>query len=159
MRFLSGDVVTVYSLAKELGIPGQALAAYNGFRLDQPVASNFPIVLPTVEETMSMTGETLGNVSGSTVATPAVLGIAQDKDLSLTIERFAQDDQSLDDSLTQKVHDALVASIIPERTLQSIVHSIVLIPSNSGFGSIEEGATFRSLKLNQVTGYADGSFS
>ena len=157
VRYLNGDVVTVYTIAEELGIPGAALAAYNGLALDQPVATNFPIVLPTIEETMSMTGATVGDVSDST--TPAVVGIAQDKDLSVTIERFAQDGQSLDDSLTQKVHDALLSLNTPDQTLQTIVDSIILIPTQPGFASIEEGATFRSLGLTQATSYADGSFS
>ena len=157
VRYLNGDVVTVYTIAEELGIPGAALAAYNGLALDQPVATNFPIVLPTIEETMSMTGATVGDVSDST--TPAVVGIAQDKDLSVTIERFALDDQSLDDALTQKVHDALFALNTPEQTLQSIVDSIILIPTQPGFASIEEGTTFTSLTLTQATSYAYGSFS
>jgi hypothetical protein len=159
VRYLKGDVVTLYSIAEELGIPGQALAAYNGLGLDNPIATMFPILLPTIEETQSMTGGTLGNVSDSTVATPAVVGIAQDKDLSVTIERFALDDQSLDDSLTQKVHDALVALNTPEQTLQSIVDSIILIPTQPGFASIEEGTNFMSLTLTQASGFADGSFS
>jgi hypothetical protein len=158
LRYLS-DKITVESVATELGIAPQALAAYNGFGLDHPVASNFPIVLPTIEETMSMTGATVGDVSDSTVPSPAVVGIAQDKDLSVTIERFALDGQSLDDSLTQKVHDALLSLNTPDQTLQTIVDSIILIPTQPGFASIEEGATFRSLGLTQATSYADGSFS
>jgi len=158
LRYLNGDVVTLYSIGDALGIPGQALAAYNGLGLDNPVATMFPIVLPTVEETMSMTGETLGNVSDSTVATPAVVGIAQDKDLSVTIERFALDDQSLDDSLTQKVHDALVALNTPEQTLQTIVDSIVLKPSNSDVEAVVV-ETLQILTLTQATSYVDGSFS
>lgn len=161
VRYLKGDVVTLYSIGDELGIPGPALAAYNGLDLDNPVATMFPIVLPTVEETIVMTGVTVGDVSDSTTPTLAVVGpdIAQDKDLTISIERFAMNEFSLDESLTQKVHDALSALNTPERTLQSIVDSIVLIPSNSGFASIEEGSTFRSLTLTQATGYADGSFS
>ena len=158
LRYLNGDV-TVYSLAAEIGIPGPALAAYNGLALDRPSIENFPIVLPTIEETISMTGATAGDVSDSTSPTPAVVGIAQDKDLSVTIERFALDDQSLDDALTQKVHDALFALNTPEQTLQSIVDSIILIPTQPGFASIEEGTTFTSLTLTQATSYAYGSFS
>jgi len=158
LRYLS-DKITVESVATELGIAPQALAAYNGFGLDHPVASNFPIVLPTVEETTSMTGSTVGDVIDSTVPTPAVVGIAQDKDLSVIIGRFALDDQSLDDALTQKVHDALFALNTPEQTLQSIVDSIILIPTQPGFASIEEGTTFTSLTLTQATSYAYGSFS
>ena len=158
MRYLS-DKITVESVATELGIAPQALAAYNGFGLDQPVATNFPIVLPTIEETMSMTGATVGAPSDSTLPESATIDIAENKVLSVTIERFALDDQSLDDSLTQKVHDALLSLNTPEQTLQDIIDSIVLIPTQPGFASIEEGTTFTSLTLTQATSFADGSFS
>lgn len=156
VRYLS-DRTTVESVATELGIPPQALASYNGFGLDHPVASNFPIVLPTIEETMSMTGATVGVSSDSTLPESATIEIAENKDLSVTIERFAIDDQSLDDSLTQKAHDALLALNSPEQTLQSIVESIVLTPTQ--LGSNGEGEAFRSLKLAQAGSFVDGSFS
>lgn len=148
---------TVESVATELGIPPQALASYNGFGLDHPVAAMFPIVLPTIEETISMTGATVGVSSDSTLPESATIDIAENKDLSVTIERFAIDDQSLDDSLTQKVHDALLALNNTEQTLQSIVESIVLTPTQ--LGSNGEGEAFRSLKLAQAGSFVDGSFS
>ncbi len=161
VRYLNGDVVTVYTIAEELGIPGAALAAYNGLALDQPVATNFPIVLPTVEETASMTGLTVGAPSDptSTLPYPYLSGIADSDALYVEIQRLAPNESSNDDSLSQKVHDALLSLNTPDQTLQDIIDSIVLIPTQPGFASIEEGATFRSLTLTQATSFADGSFS
>lgn len=161
VRYLNGDVVTVYTIAEELGIPGAALAAYNGLALDQPVATNFPIVLPTVEETASMTGSTVGAPSDptSTLPYPYLSGIADSDALYVEIQRITPNEFSIDDSLSQKVHDALLSLNTPEQTLQDIIDSIVLIPTQPGFASIEEGTTFTSLTLTQATSFADGSFS
>ena len=160
VRYLNGDVVTVYTIAEELGIPGAALAAYNGLALDQPVATNFPIVLPTVEETASMTGSTVGAPSDPTSTLPyPYSGIADSDALYVEILRITPNEFSNDDSLSQKVHDALLSLNTPEQTLQDIIDSIVLIPTLPGYASIEEGTTFDSLRLTQVTSFADGSFS
>lgn len=160
VRSLYGDVVTVYTIAEEIGIPGEALAAYNGLALDQPVATNFPIVLPTVEETASMTGATVGAPSDPTSTLPyPYSGIADSDALYVEIQRITPNEFSNDDSLSQKVHDALLSLNTPEQTLQDIIDSIVLIPTLPGFASIEEGTTFTSLTLTQATSFADGSFS
>ena len=160
VRYLNGDVVTVYTIAEEIGIPGAALAAYNGLALDQPVATNFPIVLPTVEETASMTGSTVGAPSDPTSTLPyPYSGIADSDALYVEILRITPNEFSNDDSLSQKVHDALLSLNTPEQTLQDIIDSIVLIPTLPGYASIEEGTTFKSLTLTQATSFADGSFS
>ena len=158
MRYLS-DKITVESVATELGIAPQALAAYNGFGLDQPVASNFPIVLPTVEETMSMTGATVGDVSATTMPESATINSADSDGLSVFIQRYALNDWVLDESLSTTIQEALLALNTPERTLQSIVDSIILKPSYSGVASFPGSGTFQRLELAQAESFVDGSFS
>jgi hypothetical protein len=158
MRYLS-DKITVESVATELGIAPQALAAYNGFGLDQPVASNFPIVLPTVEETTSMTGATVGDVSATTMPESATINSADSDGLSVFIQRYALNDWVLDESLSTTIQEALFALNTPERTLQSIVDSIILKPSYSGVASFPGSGTFQRLELTQSESFVDGSFS
>jgi hypothetical protein len=158
MRYLS-DKITVESVATELGIAPQALAAYNGFGLDQPVASNFPIVLPTVEETMSMTGATVGDVSDTTMPESATINGADSDGLSVFIQRYALSDWVLNESLSTSIQEALLALNTPERTLQSIVDSIILKPSYSGVASFPGFGTFQRLELTQSESFVSGSFS
>jgi hypothetical protein len=149
MRYLS-DKITVESVATELGIAPQALAAYNGFGLDQPVASNFPIVLPTVEETMSMTGATVGDVSDSTIPESANTESASEilvdsEGLSISIERLALDDLLIEDWLTRNIHDALLSLNNREFSLQSIFDTIPLAPINQTRISLTPAETMGTL--------------
>lgn len=133
VRYLDGDVVTIYSIAEEIGIPGQALAAYNGLALDQPVAAMFPIVLPSVEETMSMTGATVGQASDLTTpdsSTPIQVDINDSENLSVTIERFAFDNlpnDPNDTTVTQEIRDALLALSTLQYPLRSVFELIPLV--------------------------------
>jgi len=135
------------------------LAAYNGFGLDQPVAPNFPIVLPTVEETTSMTGATVGDVSATTMPESATINSADSDGLSVFIQRYALNDWVLDESLSTTIQEALLALNTPERTLQSIVDSIILKLSYSGVASFPVSGTFQRLELTQAESFVDGSFS
>ncbi len=149
MRYLS-DKITVESVATELGIAPQALAAYNGFGLDQPVASNFPIVLPTVEETMSMTGATVRDVSDSTtpdsfnVKSPSEI-LVNSEGLSISIERLALDGLLIEDWLTRNIHDALLSLDDREFSLQSIFDTIPLSPIDQSTISFTPGETMGTL--------------
>ena len=132
VRYLS-DRTTVESVATELGIPPQALASYNGFGLDHPVAAMFPIVLPTIEETISMTGATVGASSDSTtpgsfnVKSPSEI-LVNSEGLSISIERLALDGLLIEDWLTRNIHDALLSLDDREFSLQSIFDTIPLTP-------------------------------
>jgi hypothetical protein len=158
LRYLS-DRTTVESVATELGIPPQALASYNGFGLDHPVASNFPVVLPTIEETMSMTGVSTGRGPDSTLPESVTINSADSDGLSVFIQRYALNDWVLDESLSTSIQEALLALNTPERSLQSIVDSIILKPSYSGVASFREAGAFQSLELTQADSFVDGSFS
>ena len=158
LRYLS-DKITVESAAAELGIAPQALAAYNGFGLDHPVASNFPIVLPTVEETMSMTGASVGSVPDTTFPESATIDTSESDGLSVSIQHYALNNWVVDELLGTDVTNALLKLNTPEQTLQSIVESIVLKPSSVEIVSFSEGEAFRSLKLAQAGSFVDGSFS
>ena len=158
VRYLSSRT-TVESVATELGIPPQALASYNGFGLDHPVASNFPIVLPTIEETMSMTGASRGSVPDTTLPESATIDTSESDGLSVSIEHYALNNSVVDELLGTDVMKALLTLNTPEQTLQSIVESIVLKPSSFEIVSFAEGEAFRSLKLAQAGSFVDGSFS
>ena len=149
VRYLSGRT-TVESVATELGIPPQALASYNGFGLDHPVASNFPIVLPTVEETISMTGATVGASSDSTtpgsfnVKSPSEI-LVNSEGLSISIERLALDGLLIEDWLTRNIHDALLSLDDREFSLQSIFDTIPLTPIDQTNISFTPGETLGTL--------------
>ena len=149
LRYLS-DKITVESVATELGIVPQALAAYNGFGLDHPVASNFPIVLPTIEETTSMTGATVGAINDSTipgsfnVKSPSEI-LVNSEGLSISIERLALDDLLIEDWLTRNIHDALLSLNDREFSLQSIFDTIALAPIDQTNISFTPGETLGTL--------------
>lgn len=149
VRYLS-DRTTVESVAIELGIPPQALASYNGFGLDHPVAAMFPIVLPTVEETISMTGATVGASSDSTtpgsfnVKSPSEI-LVNSEGLSISIERLALDGLLIEDWLTRNIHDALLSLDDREFSLQSIFDTIPLAPIDQTNISFTPGETLGTL--------------
>ena len=149
VRYLS-DRTTVESVATELGIPPQALASYNGFGLDHPVAAMFPIVLPTIEETISMTGATVGESSDSTtpgsfnVKSPSEI-LVNSEGLSISIERLALDDLLIEDWLTRNIHDALLSLNDREFSLQSIFDTIPLAPIDQTNISFTPGETLGTL--------------
>ena len=149
MRYLS-DRTTVESVATELGIPPQALASYNGFGLDHPVAAMFPIVLPTIEETISMTGATVGASSDSTtpgsfnVKSPSEI-LVNSEGLSISIERLALDGLLIEDWLTRNIHDALLSLDDREFSLQSIFDTIPLAPIDQTNISFTPGETLGTL--------------
>ena len=149
VRYLS-DRTTVESVATELGIPPQALASYNGFGLDHPVAAMFPIVLPTIEETISMTGATVGASSDSTtpgsfnVKSPSEI-LVNSEGLSISIERLALDGLLIEDWLTSNIHDALLSLDDREFSLQSIFDTIPLAPIDQTNISFTPGETLGTL--------------
>ena len=149
VRYLS-DRTTVESVATELGIPPQALASYNGFGLDHPVAAMFPIVLPTIEETISMTGATVGASSDSTtpgsfnVKSPSEI-LVNSEGLSISIERLALDGLLIEDWLTRNIHDALLSLDDREFSLQSIFDTIPLAPIDQTNISFTPGETLGTL--------------
>lgn len=149
VRYLS-DRTTVESVATELGIPPQALASYNGFGLDHPVAAMFPIVLPTVEETISMTGATVGASSDSStpdsfnVKSPSEI-LVNSEGLSISIERLALDGLLIEDWLTRNIHDALLSLDDREFSLQSIFDTIPLAPIDQTNISFTPGETLGTL--------------
>ena len=149
VRYLS-DRTTVESVATELGIPPQALASYNGFGLDHPVAAMFPIVLPTIEETISMTGATVGASSDSTtpgsfnVKSPSEI-LVNSEGLSISIERLALDGLLIEDWLTRNIHDALLSLDDREFSLQSIFDTIPLTPIDQTNISFTPGETLGTL--------------
>ena len=149
VRYLS-DRTTVESVATELGIPPQALASYNGFGLDHPVATMFPIVLPTLEETTSMSGATVRDVSDSTtpdsfnVKSPSEI-LVNSEGLSISIERLALDGLLIEDWLTRNIHDALLSLDDREFSLQSIFDTIPLSPIDQSTISFTPGETMGTL--------------
>jgi hypothetical protein len=149
VRYL-GDRTTVESVAAEIGIPPQALASYNGFGLDHPVATMFPIVLPTIEETTSMTGATVRDVSDSTtpdsfnVKSPSEI-LVNSEGLSISIERLALDGLLIEDWLTRNIHDALLSLDDREFSLQSIFDTIPLAPIDQTNISFTPGETLGTL--------------
>jgi hypothetical protein len=79
--------------------------------------------------------------------------------LSVFIQRYALSDWVLNESLSTSIQEALLALNTPERTLQSIVDSIILKPSYSGVASFPGFGTFQRLELTQSESFVSGSFS